>query len=530
MQVSKSTGSSDSYRPTSEVLAAGQLSVYELFKEQVSRQPAKPALLDKHDAYTYQELLQRVDALSQALSEMGVGAGDRIAVLAENRREYIELHLAAARKGAIVACQNWRLNTSELEHCVGLVAPALLVFSPRFEDQARSLAKHREIPILAFGDAYENLLSQTGAPTTLPAQDIEAGLLILYTSGTTGPAKAALISQRALIARMTLLQSDLNATPEDSFLAWSPMFHMGGSEHSISTLMMGGSVYVADGFDVDYIVRVIGEAKLSWLILVPATIERLLATLDAKDTKPIGIKCVGAMADLLPKKQIAQISARLNAPFLNSFGATETGIAPASRGLIPIGAVPERLSKRLNSLCALRLVDSEGKEVPAGTAGEAMVKGPTLFSGYWGNDEANAKDFANGWFRMGDLFTANADGSVDFVGRAKYLIKSGGENIYPAEIESVLLTDGRVRDAIVVSQPHERWGEVPVAVIASEEVALDTLESDLRANCLRDLASYKVPKAFHFIDFDEFPRSSSGKIVRQDVEDWLRQRENDLAC
>jgi fatty-acyl-CoA synthase len=506
------------------IRAAGRLTVYELFAEHAQRQPGKTALKDKSRSHSYGETLHRVDALACRLEDAGVQAGDRVAVLSENCIEYIELHLAAARIGAIIACQNWRLRRAELEHCVGLVTPALLVYSPRFAETGTALAEQFGIAARALGEPYEAWIEAPARALPPPAQDIEAGLLILYTSGTTGPAKAALISQRAIIARMTLLQMDLEVEPEDGFLAWSPMFHMGGTEHSISTLAMGGTVYVADGFDVDFIVETIGTARLGWLILVPATIERLLEALDAAGTEPVGIKRVGAMADLLPKAQIAAVSQRLRAPFLNTFGATETGIAPASRGVIPPGVVPTSLSKSLNSLCALRLVDAEGQEVADGNPGEAMVKGPTLFSGYWNNPETNARDFAGGWFRMGDLFTRNEDGTVDFVGRAKYLIKSGGENIYPAEIEGVLLSDSRVRDAIVVSAPDEKWGEVPVAVLASDVADGEKLAGELISRCREELAGYKVPKALHFIDFDELPRSSSGKIVREDVERWLAER------
>lgn len=506
------------------ILDAGRLSVYELFREQALRQPEKTALRDKARSFSYASTLRRVDTLAARLGAEGIGPGDRVAVLAENRIEYIEVHLAAARIGAIVACQNWRLRAAELEHCVGLVTPALLLYSPRFAESAGAIAERFAIPTRALGDAYEAWLETPPSELPAPARDIEAGLLILYTSGTTGPAKAALISQRAIIARMSLLQSDLDVEPEDGFLAWSPMFHMGGTEHSISTLAMGGTVHVADGFDVAFIVEVIATARLGWLILVPATIERLLEALDATGTEPLGIKRVGAMADLLPKAQIAAVSQRLGAPFLNTFGATETGIAPASRGVIPPGIVPTSLAKTLNSLCALRLVDGDGNEVAAGATGEALVRGPTLFSGYWNNPETNARDFAGGWFRMGDLFTRNPDGTVNFVGRAKYLIKSGGENIYPAEIEGVLLSDARVRDAIVVSARDDKWGEVPVAVLASDSDNGSDLAGELLARCRAELAGYKVPKALHFIDFDELPRSSSGKIVREDVERWLADR------
>ena len=354
---------------------------------------------------------------------------------------------------------------------------------------------------------------------------MESGLLILYTSGTSGPAKAAVISQRALIARMTLLRTDLDIDADDGFIAWSPMFHMGGTEHSISTLMIGGTVFVADGFDPCYIARTLGAHRIGWLLLVPATIERVIEALDAADITPRGVKRVGAMADLLPKQQIARLSARVQAPFLNTFGATETGIAPASRATIAPGQIPATLAKTLNSLCALRLVDEAGDDVGEGEVGEAAVRGPTLFSGYWNNTAANAESFRDGWFRMGDLLRRRVDGAVDFCGRAKYLIKSGGENIYPAEIEAVLLADPRVQDAIVVAQADEQWGEVPVAVLASAD--LQGLEAALSAACRERLAGYKCPKAFVFIDFAALPRSLSGKILRADVEAWLGARRAD---
>ena len=328
-------------------------------------------------------------------------------------------------------------------------------------------------------------------------------------------------------ARMTLLRTDLDIDADDGFIAWSPMFHMGGTEHSISTLMIGGTVFVADGFDPHYIARTLGAHRIGWLLLVPATIERVIAALDAADITPRGVKRVGAMADLLPKQQIARLSARVQAPFLNTFGATETGIAPASRATIAPGQIPATLAKTLNSLCALRLVDEAGDDVGEGEVGEAAVRGPTLFSGYWNNTAANAKSFRDGWFRMGDLFRRRADGAVDFCGRAKYLIKSGGENIYPAEIEAVLLADPRVQDAIVVAQADEQWGEVPVAVLASASADLQGLEEALSAACREHLAGYKCPKAFVFIDFAALPRSLSGKILRADVEAWLGARRAD---
>ena len=515
------------YHPPQDVLDAGRLSVYQLFCQSARRQPDKIALSDRGRKYSYQQTLERVQRLAAALSESGVRYGDRIAVLLENRIEYIEIHLAAASLGAIVACQNWRLSDSELHHCVQLVAPGLLIYSQRYSEQASALQRQLDVPGMCIEDDYEDWLNKTTDSPIDNFEDLEAGLLILYTSGTTGPAKAAVISHRALIARMHLLAIDLNVSADDGFVAWSPMFHMGGSEHSLSTLMLGGTVFVADGFDVAYIVELIDSEKLGWLLLVPATIERLVEELDQSGTQALGVKCVGAMADLLPKQQIALVSRRLNAPFLNTFGATETGIAPASNGLIEPGIEPTSLSKKLNSFCALRLENENYSDAPIGVTGEALVKGPTLFSGYWDNEEVNKRDFAGGWFRMGDLFKRNPDGTVDFMGRAKYLIKSGGENIYPAEIEQILLSNEQVRDAIVVAFPDPKWGEVPVAVVAVENEADTELVPQLLQACKNGLAKYKCPRRIVFVDFDLLPRSSSGKIIRSDVEIWLQKQGGD---
>ena len=177
------------------------------------------------------------------------------------------------------------------------------------------------------------------------------------------------------------------------------------------------------------------------------------------------------------------------------------------------------MSKRKSGLCDFRLVDPDGEDVADGDPGEAAVRGPTVFSGYWNAEATNARDFKNGWFRMGDLFRRNPDGSYDFVDRAKYMIKSGGENIYPAEIERVLLSDPRVSDAVVVRKRDAKWGEVPVAFVARRDDALS--ETDIEAVCRKSLAGYKRPKEVHFMRFEDFPRSTTGKILRHEMEKKL---------
>jgi acyl-CoA synthetase (AMP-forming)/AMP-acid ligase II len=206
----------------------------------------------------------------------------------------------------------------------------------------------------------------------------------------------------------------------------------------------------------------------------------------------------------------------LQAPYVNSFGSTETGLPPATRNLISIGSIPVSLSKQQNAFCEIKLVDSADNEVTAGTPGELAIRGVTLFSGYWQAEETNARDFRGGWFHMGDVFRRNDDGSLDFVDRAKYMIKTGGENVYPAEIERVLMSDPRITEATVVRAPDAKWGEVPVAFVSRRDTTIT--EPDLLNLCRRDLAGYKCPRQFQFIDSADFPRSTSGKVQRHELE------------
>jgi acyl-CoA synthetase (AMP-forming)/AMP-acid ligase II len=265
----------------------------------------------------------------------------------------------------------------------------------------------------------------------------------------------------------------------------------------------------------------VSEHDIGWLVLIPGMVEAFADGLATQRVKAKGVRVCGAMADLVPPHAIAAVTELLQAPYLNSFGSTETGLPPATRALIAPGEIPARLSKRQNAFCEIKLVDSNDNEVAPGEPGELAIRGPTLFSGYWKAEETNARDFRGGWFHMGDVFRRNEDGSLDFVDRAKYMIKSGGENIYPAEIERVLLSDQRVAEVAVVRAADSKWGEVPVAFVASRDGAPPT-EAELSDLCRRELAGYKRPREFRFIDFSEFPRSTSGKVQRHELERRLK--------
>jgi fatty-acyl-CoA synthase len=329
------------------------------------------------------------------------------------------------------------------------------------------------------------------------------------------------ISHRAEIVRNLVTRAEFGIAVDDTFVAWSPLYHMGAVDNSLGTLMSGGTVFVVDGFDPARLAAIVAAEPLGWLLLMPGTVGRFASELARLRVTARGVKVCGVMADLVPALEIAEITTRLDAPYANTFGATETGCPPCSSSLIPVGVVPTRLPKRQSPFCEVRLVDENDVDVPLGAPGELAMRGPTLFSGYWRADETNAHDFRGGWFHMGDVFVRNADGTLEFVDRVKYLIKTGGENVYPAEIERVMLQDARVAEACVVRTPDAKWGEVPVAFVARRDASLD--EAELLALCRAQLAGYKQPKRIEFVSLDAFPRSASGKIQRHELEARARK-------
>jgi fatty-acyl-CoA synthase len=492
------------------------MTVSQLFQQRVRMQPQATALVDAAGAVvTYSQLAERVARVAGGLRAFGLRRGDRIAAWSENSPAYIELELAAAALGLIVACLNWRLSDPEQQHCIELVSPSLVAVSERYAPAWQRLglpAKH----VLSLGPSYEDWVRASDPVQPDPAVDPEDGLVILYTSGTTGLPKGALVSQRAMVARAMVFSSDFAIRGAESFIAWSPLFHMAATDHSLATLMLGGKVLVLDGLDLPKICDWLAVEPVGWLLAMPGMIENLVEALGSRGVKPKSVRMVGAMADLVPLQQIADLTHAVNAPYFNTFGSTETGLPPASASLLAPGDLPQSLSKRQNSWCLVRLVDADGREAGDETPGEMAVRGPTLFSGYWGNDKANAESFRDGWFHMGDVFVRHADGTLDFVDRVKYLIKSGGENIYPAEIERVLLAHPGVRDAAVVRKRDARWGEVPVAFVACDADAFDA--AALVALCRERLAGYKQPREFRRIELADLPRSSTGKIQRHELE------------
>ena len=501
---------------------AANLSVADLFEIQAKNNPKLLAVQDVDGKkYQYRETLNRVLKISKIFINKGVKPKDRIAIISENRKEYLEIEMACAKIGAILVAINWRLSDNEINYCINLVKPKVVVLSNKYNSH-KKLNSIKNKKILLLNSVFERNITYIKPYNGKSLGAGEDILVILFTSGTTGYPKGAKISHRAFISRALYFSFEYNIDKYDTFPAWAPMFHMASTDLAIGSLLIGGSVAFIDGFNPRKITDLIKKYKLSWLVLMPGMLEEYIKFIEGKNIRVKGIKAMGAMADLIPKNQITSITKLLDTPYLNSFGSTETGMPPASKGFINKNKKNFSLSKLQSSFCEIKLVKNN-KEVSYEIPGECAVRGPTLFSGYWKAEETNIKDFRGGWFHMGDMMKRTHEETFDFVDRKKYLIKSGGENIYPAEIERVILRHKNIIEAVVVKIKSKKWGESPIAIISiSEEHKQKTIIKELKKSCRKYLAGYKQPADILVINEKDIPRSTTGKVQRHLVEELLK--------
>lgn len=490
------------------------------------RRPGRVALGFVGGEMTFEQVDRESNRLANALASLGVRRHDAVGVVSENRIEYGLLLYACAKLGAMAATLNWRSSAAELAAAIVVAAPHVVLVSGRYRELFESARGNVEgihqvvlldgAPTAKDEVAYDALLST--APDGDPgiAVDPEDVVSLVYTSGTTGRPKAAAISQRAIVARAMVMSADMGLHAEESFIAWAPLFHMVSSDYLMIMGILGGKCFIAPGYDPEVLVDVMHREPVAWLTLMPGTIEPVLEEVRRTGHPPLKLRLVGSMADLLPADLIAETTTVLQAPYFNSFGSTEAGTLPSSGTTIPIGVRPERLSKRQSAFCDVRLVDEDGIDVMAEEPGEMLIRTPTMFSGYVNDPQASAEVFAQGWYHTGDVMRRNPDGTLDFLDRSRYMIKSGGENIYPAELERVLRTHPAVLEAIVIKASDDRWGEAPWACVAVRDIGVSG--DELIAYTGERLARYKRPRRVVFLRPDEFPRSETGKVIRHELE------------
>ena len=478
--------------------------------------PDKPALRCHEQVWSYAFLAARIAALARAMkSQLGVRRGDRVAVLSLNSPDYLALLYACARLGAMLVPLNWRLAVPEQIFILRDAAVQALFVAKAFNAACEPLAEVLpETRIIGLdyspdsGSGLSPLIDAGSGDGRGPQVDWRAPVLIVYTAGTTGRPKGAVLTQEALLWNGVMSQHMHAMTASDHVLTVLPLFHVGGMNiQTTPALHLGATVTIHPRFTPDDTLRGITQDRPSLTVLVPATIQALVEHRQWHEADLSSLRAVSTGSTLVPQSLVDTITER-GVPVLQVYGATETApIAVYTR----LGGDLSRVgSTGLPGLvCEARVVNEAGQDAPPGVPGEVIVRGPNVLIDYWGNAAATAEALCDGWFRTGDIAVRDDDGYFFIRDRKKNMIVSGGENIYPAEIERVLLDHAAVAEAAVIGVPDLRWQEVPLAIVVLRAGAAVSAD-ELRAFMLAQLARFKLPRAIVFAG--ELPRNALGKV------------------
>lgn len=487
-------------------------------------QPNATALRFLGKGLTWGELHGRVRALADALSRRGVGFGDRVMVLMLNRPEFMESVLAINMLGAIAVPLNFRLTAAEIaflvQDCQARVVITEAVLAP-VATGVRDIESLLDTVVVAGGSSddavlgYDDLIDETGAahqPVDIPN---DAAALIMYTSGTTGRPKGAVLTHTNLTGQtMTGLYTNGADINNDVGFIGVPFFHIAGIGNMLTGMLLGTPtvIYPLGAFEPGQLLDVLAEEKVTGIFLVPAQWQAVCAEQRARP-RDLRLRVISWGAAPAPDALLREMSATFpGAQILAAFGQTE--MSPVTCMLLGEDAIRKRGSVgKVIPTVAARVVDENMNDVPVGEVGEIVYRAPTLMSGYWNNPEATAEAFAGGWFHSGDLVRMDADGYVWVVDRKKDMIISGGENIYCAEVENVLASHPSIVEVAVIGRSHDKWGEVPIAVaaVAGERLLLEELDEFLTER----LARYKHPKALEIVD--ALPRNPAGKVLKTEL-------------
>ncbi len=470
--------------------------------------------------YTYSDFYAYANAGSFVLSQKySISKGDRVAILATNELEYVFLFFALQRLGAILVPINFRLTQREVDHIVSDCDPKLVIYQKEFQGLIDQIPGTAAKLLLQSADkeSFASLIQQNKnqivdyiAVETDPA-------MIIYTSGTTGAPKGAVITHRMIFWNSINTTLSLNITQSDCTVIFLPFFHTGGW-HVLTTpfLHRGAKVVFLKKFDAEQILNLSAKEKATILFGVPTTMDMMAHsnTFSAVDLRSIRYAIVGG--EPMPIELIKTWDKK-GIPIRQGYGLTEFG--PNVFSLHQNDAIRKIGSIGFpNFYIEAQVRDDEGKELGPDQVGELVLKGPMCMARYWKNEKATAETINNGWLHTGDLVKKDSEGFFYVVGRKKDMYKSGGENVYPPELEQVLRKMSGIRDVAVIGVPDPKWGEVGKAfIVLDPKLAKPIGESEIQAYCSQNLAKFKIPKYFKFLP--DLPKGDSGKILKRQLRD-----------
>ncbi|HEX6454678.1 MAG TPA: AMP-binding protein [Trebonia sp.] len=489
--------------------AAASLALGEWLPGRAALTPDRTAIDFADRRISYRELADAAAARAAAFARTGLEPGDRVATLTRNCPEHVEVFFACAMSGLVLVPLNWRLTAAELAYQLTDADPALLLAEPSLEVLAREAAGSRcPVESLQSPPPVSDALAATG----MPARDVSGDdpLLILYTSGTTGRPKGAVLSHANCFWTNLSLDRTAELGGGDVVLQVLPQCHVGGwNVQPLLAWWKGATVVLEQAFDAGRVLGLIAGKKITTMMGVPTNYQMLAAHPDFETAELSSLRQVIVGGAPMPRPLLETWLAR-GVTVLQGYGLTEAApnvlCVPAEYATAKTGSAGRPY---LHVSVALRGLDGDDLVAGPGT-GELLVRGPNVYSGYWGNPAATAAALRDGWLATGDIAERDADGFYWIRGRSKDMYISGGENVYPAEVEEVLIAHEAVAEAAVVGVPDQRWGETGLAFVVVRPGRDAPAPEDFTRFCRSRLAGYKVPSHFRLVA--DLPRLTSGKL------------------
>ena len=481
-----------------------------------TRDPQKIALILGAERRSYATVIENINRTANLLNGLGFGFGDHAMIVSPNSMEYLEIVAAVADMGGAIATPNPRLTADDLVDICN-DAQATVLFVHPDSDGCIDLARMQTVKTVIRMDAdYETLKGRAASDFTPPSIPDWTPFAIPYTSGTTGKPKGVLCSHRSRTQQFMAYASEYGIySPDDHFLAISPMCHGAGFAFAFNALFVGGTTEIMTKFDAEAVLRRIHSGEVTGLFTVPTHYHSIFGMEEKLLSSLRGNRLSGIVANAAPLSDEAklQILDYFGEDLLHeTYGSTEAGCVTNLR--------PK--DQRRKSRCVglpfvgnqVSLRADDGRETAAGEVGELFSRSPYLFNGYWNKPEQTGETLKDGWVGVGDLAVRDEEGFYHIVDRKKDMVISGGLNIYPREVEAVIDQHPQVRESAVIGVPDPRWGEQLVAYVVVET---GTPPSDLADFCKANLAPYKLPKVFHPID--ALPRNANGKVLKTTLRD-----------
>jgi acyl-CoA synthetase (AMP-forming)/AMP-acid ligase II len=484
---------------------------------------------DDQRSFTFCEAGRRIDHIAGRLSAEGLVKGDRIALLGKNSIEFFFMYLACSRLGIVPVGINYRLAPAESAYIVADSTARCLFADADLIGAVADMVEGVNAVCL-FGKHADHMTFEHwlgDSPPRYERTDLSSGDVMsqMYTSGTTGLPKGVLLSHGNIISNVyqTALGSEYTWMAGEEFLLVAPMYHAAGIMIGYTGVLQGLTLVIHREYDSARVVEALRRRPIAAVTLVPAMLQMIIDNVPGlADMQFPDLRLVYYGASPITVPLLEQAIEIFDCDFTQGYGQTEANsivaMLSASDHRRALAGRPELLETcgRAAFGTQLEVVDAHGAILPAGTEGEIIARGPQVMQGYWNNPEATSETLRDGWLYTGDVGIFDQEGYLTIVGRMKDLIISGGENIYPVEIENVLTSHPEVSEAAVIGVSHRKWGEVPLAVILARDAEPPPAE-ELRALCSERLAGFKVPAHFHFTD--QIPRNPSGKVLKQQLRD-----------